>query len=425
MFSTLRNAWKVPELRKRLLWTVFLILIYRLGNAILVPDIDRTRLANLTAQQGNSLLGFYDLLSGGAFSKLTIFAMGVTPYINASIVMQLLTVAIPRLESLQKEGEEGRKKIQNYTRYAAIVFGIIQSVTVYVAMVNFGVVIQRSWLYIFLIVAMVTTASTFLMWLGDQITVKGVGNGISLLIFVNIISRVPMQFMQVKTAAEDQSNQITIIVFALLLFALLFSIIVMSLAERRIPVQYAGKTVGNKVFKGQSTHIPINLNASGIIAIIFAMSVMEFPNTLARFWPTKPWAMWIMNSPYSVFVHNSVLYAVVDFILVVFFTWFYTEITMKPDEMAENMHKSAGFIPGIRPGEPTAIYITKVLAKISFIGGVFAGIIATFPMIFEAMGISGLSFSGTSMLIMIGVAVETSRQLEAQLVMRHYQGFLK
>lgn len=427
MFSTLRNAWKVPELRKRILWTLFLILIYRLGNAILVPDIDRAKLAVMASQSsGSSLLGFYDLLSGGAFSQLTIFAMGVTPYINASIVMQLLAVAIPRLEQLQKEGEEGRKKIQNYTRYAAIVFGIIQSVTTYVVMVNYGVIIERSWLYIFLIITMVTTASTFLTWLGDQITVKGIGNGISLLIFVNIISRVPMQIKTVyQTVSSDESLQVTAIVFLVLLLALLFSIIVMSLAERRIPVQYAGKTVGNKVFKGQSTHIPINVNASGIIAIIFAMSVMMFPNTIARFWPTKPWAMWIMGSPYSIFVQNSLLYGIFDFILVVFFTWFYTEITMKPDEMAENMHKSAGFIPGIRPGEPTAIYITKVLAKISIIGGVFAGIIAIFPMIFEAMGIKGLDFSGTSMLIMIGVAVETVRQLEAQLVMRHYQGFLK
>lgn len=423
MISTFKNIWRVPELRKRLLWTFALVLLYRLGDQILVPGIDTARLATLA--QSGTLFSFYDLISGGSFSRFSIFAMGVTPYINASIVIQLLTVAIPALESLQKEGEEGRKKIQNYTRYGAIAFALLQSVSTYAIMVNYGAIpsSSRTWLNVFLIVTIVTTASTFLMWLGDQITVKGIGNGISLLIFVNIISRIPTQVGQV--AGYTGTMPVQVIAFVVLIIAVLFAIIVMSLAERRIPVQYAGKTVGNKIYKGQSTHIPINVNASGIIAIIFAMSVQQFPNTIYQFFPyTKFWSLLAKGSQ-SMFNDKTWEYALANFLLVIFFTWFYTEVTFKPDEMAENMHKSSGFIPGIRPGEPTAEYITKVLAKISIIGGAFAGLVSVFPLLFTAMGMEGISFGGTSLLIMVGVAVETSRQIEAQLVMRHYQGFLK
>lgn len=423
MISTFKNIWRVPELRKRLLWTFVLVLLYRLGDQILVPGIDATRLANLA--HSGTLFSFYDLISGGSFSRFSIFAMGVTPYINSSIVIQLLTVAIPALESMQKEGEEGRKKLQNYTRYGAIAFALLQSISTYAIMVNFGAIpdSSRTWLNVFLIVTIVTTASTFLMWLGDQITVKGIGNGISLLIFVNIISRIPSQAGTVSGYSDQMPVQV--ITFVVLIFAVLFAIIVMSLAERRIPVQYAGKTVGNKIYKGQSTHIPINVNASGIIAIIFAMSVLQFPSTIAQFFPKSSFWQLLSKGSYSIFYDKSWEYALANFLLVIFFTWFYTEVTFKPEEMAENMHKSSGFIPGIRPGEPTAEYITKVLAKISIIGGAFAGLVAVFPLIFTAMGMEGISFGGTSLLIMVGVAVETSRQIEAQLVMRHYQGFLK
>lgn len=411
------------ELRKRLFWTFVLVLLYRLGDQILVPGVDATRLANLA--HSGTLFSFYDLISGGSFSRFSIFAMGVTPYINSSIVIQLLTVAIPALEAMQKEGEEGRKKLQNYTRYGAIAFALLQSISTYAIMVNFGAIpdSSRTWLNVFLIVTIVTTASTFLMWLGDQITVKGIGNGISLLIFVNIISRIPSQAGTVGGYADQMPVQV--ITFVVLILAVLFAIIVMSLAERRIPVQYAGKTVGNKIYKGQSTHIPINVNASGIIAIIFAMSVLQFPSTIAQFFPKSSFWLLLSKGSHSIFYDKSWEYALANFLLVIFFTWFYTEVTFKPEEMAENMHKSSGFIPGIRPGEPTAEYITKVLAKISIIGGAFAGLVAVFPLIFTAMGMEGISFGGTSLLIMVGVAVETSRQIEAQLVMRHYQGFLK
>lgn len=425
MLSTLQNAWRTPELRKRILWTLFLVAIYRIGNHILVPGVDANALQNYAT--AGTLFGFYDLISGGAFSRFNIFAMGVVPYINASIVIQLLTVAIPYLEQLSKEGEEGRKKIQNYTRYAAIGFGILQSFTIYILIANANALKENSKLNIFIIMLTVTTASMFLMWLGDQITVKGLGNGISLLIFINIISRLPLTAYQIAgLQSTEEIDIVEVIIFIAIAVALLIAVVVMSLAERRIPVQYAGKTVGNKTFRGQSTHIPINLNSSGVIAIIFASSVMQFPATIAQFWPNSPVFKAIAGSNFSPFKANTWLYALVFFLLTLFFSWFYNEITFKPDEMAENMHKSSGFIPGIRPGKNTENHIEKVLSKVSLFGGAFAGAIAVFPILLEGYTkFKGISFGGTSLLIVVGVALDTMRQLESQLVMRHYQGFLK
>lgn len=425
MLSTLRNAWRTPELRKRLLFTIFLVAIYRIGSHIPVPGVDTTALQNYAT--AGTLMGFYDLISGGGFSRFNIFTMGVVPYINASIVMQLLTIAIPYLEQLSKEGEEGRKKIQNYTRYAAVGFAVLQSFTTYILIVNSGSIKDRSFMTVFLIMVTVSTASIFLMWLGDQITVRGIGNGVSLLIFVNILSRIPLTITQVAGLQSAQEvNFVEVIIFIALIAALLLAVIVMSLGERRIPVQYAGKTVGNKTFRGQTTHIPINLNASGVIAIIFASSVMAFPETIVQFWPNSAVFKAITGSVYSPFKRNTWLYALLFFILILFFAWFYTQITFKPDEMAENMHKSSGFIPGIRPGNSTARHIEKVLTKVALFGGVFAGIIAVFPILLEGYTrFKGVYFGGTSLLIVVGVALDSLRQLESQLVMRHYQGFLK
>jgi preprotein translocase subunit SecY len=425
MLSTLKNAWRVPELKKRIVWTIFLVAIFRLGNYIPVPGIDTSRLTDMTKSQG--LIGFYDLISGGAFSRFSIFAMGVVPYINASIIMQLLTVAIPQLEQLSKEGEEGRKRIQNYTRYASILFGVIQAYTSYVLIWNAGALQDTSKFNLFVILLTLTTASTFLMWLGDQITVRGLGNGMSLLIFVNIISRFPATIYQIAGLQKTQTvNPVQIVIFIAIAALLLLSVIVMSAAERRISVQYAGKTVGNRTFKGQSTHIPINMTSSAVIAIIFAMSVMQFPATIAQFFPTSKISLFITGSSYSIFKSNSWQYALAYAVLVVFFSWFYTQVTFKPDEMAENMHKSSGFIPGIRPGQPTARYIENVLARVSIIGGLYASIIAITPIISEGYSsFKGISFGGTAMMIMVGVALDSLRQLESQLVMRHYQGFLK
>ena len=423
MLSTLKNAWKIPDLKKRILFTVFLVAIFRLGNHIPVPGIDTAKLAAATQNQGGTLLGFYDLISGGAFSKLSIFANGIMPYINASIIMQLLTIAIPYLEQLSKEGEDGRKKIQKYTRYAAVVLAVIQAYGSYVIIWNQGALTDTGKFSLFMIILTLTTASVFIMWLGDQITMRGIGNGMSLIMFINIISRLPFTFYQVLTS---EVNPIEIVVFVVIALALLLSVILMSMAERRIQVQYAGKTVGNKSYKGQSTHIPINLTASGVIAIIFAMSVMQFPATIAQFWSTSWFNKYLVSGTFSPFRSDSPQYALVYVALVIFFSWFYTQVTFKPDEMAENMHKSSGFIPGIRPGQHTASYIERVLGRVSLIGGSYAALIAIFPIIMsEYTSFKGIQFGGTSALIMVGVALDTMRQLESQLVMRHYQGFLK
>ncbi len=425
MLSTLRNAWKVQDLRKKIIWTVFLIAIFRMGSYIPVPGIDTDSLKALT--QSGSLVSFYDLISGGSFSRFSIFALGVVPYINASIIMQLLTVAIPKLEQLSKEGDDGRKKIQKITRYASIVIGAITAYGSYVIIHNVGALKSNSPVSMFLILLTLVVGSTFLMWLGDQITVKGVGNGTSLIIFANILSSLPMTGYQIYNLSKiGKINIVEVALFIFFTLALLACVIYLSLAERRITVQYAGKAVGNKMMKGQSTHIPLSIIGTTVIAIIFAMSVMSFPTTIAQFFPEAGWSQWIIGSSYSPFNAKTWMYPVLYALLTIFFTWFYTQITFKPDEMAENMHKSSGFIPGIRPGKPTEIYLEKVLNRISMFGGCFAAIIAVVPiLVANYTPFQGIQFGGTSLLILVSVSLEIMRQLESQLTMRHYQGFLK
>ena len=425
MLSTLRNAWKVQDLRKKIIGTVFLIAIFRMGSYIPVPGIDTDSLKALT--QSGSLVSFYDLISGGSFSRFSIFALGVVPYINASIIMQLLTVAIPKLEQLSKEGDDGRKKIQKITRYASIVIGAITAYGSYVIIHNVGALKSNSPVSMFLILLTLVVGSTFLMWLGDQITVKGVGNGTSLIIFANILSSLPMTGYQIYNLSKiGKINVVEVALFIFFTLALLAGVIYLSLAERRITVQYAGKAVGNKMMKGQSTHIPLSIIGTTVIAIIFAMSVMSFPTTIAQFFPEAGWSQWITGSSYSPFNAKTWMYPVLYALLTIFFTWFYTQITFKPDEMAENMHKSSGFIPGIRPGKPTEIYLEKVLNRISMFGGCFAAIIAVVPiLVANYTPFQGIQFGGTSLLILVSVSLEIMRQLESQLTMRHYQGFLK
>ena len=425
MLSSLRNAWKVQDLRKKIIWTVFLIAIFRMGSYIPVPGIDTDSLKALT--QSGSLVSFYDLISGGSFSRFSIFALGVVPYINASIIMQLLTVAIPKLEQLSKEGDDGRKKIQKITRYASIVIGAITAYGSYVIINNVGALKSNSPVSMFLILLTLVVGSTFLMWLGDQITVKGVGNGTSLIIFANILSSLPMTGYQIYNLSKiGKINVVEVALFIFFTLALLAGVIYLSLAERRITVQYAGKAVGNKMMKGQSTHIPLSIIGTTVIAIIFAMSVMSFPTTIAQFFPEAGWSQWITGSSYSPFNAKTWMYPVLYALLTIFFTWFYTQITFKPDEMAENMHKSSGFIPGIRPGKPTEIYLEKVLNRISMFGGCFAAIIAVVPiLVANYTPFQGIQFGGTSLLILVSVSLEIMRQLESQLTMRHYQGFLK
>ncbi|WP_099329803.1 preprotein translocase subunit SecY [Clostridium paraputrificum] len=423
MLSTLRNAWKVPELRKKFCWTIFLVAIFRMGTHIPVPGINAEFISRIQEMTQSGLLGFYDLISGGAFSNFSILALGVTPYINASIIMQLLTIAIPYLEQLSKEGQEGRKKIQNATRYVAIVIAVILAIGSVASFGSQGAMISSSSLELVIVIMSLVVGSTFCIWLGDQITVKGFGNGTSILIFVNIISRLPLTVSKVLSLEVDK---VALALFIVAVIALLAISIFFSLAERKIPVQYAGKAVGNKVMKGQSTHIPLSIISAAVIAIIFAMSVMGFPKAIAQFFPNSSVSQWIIGSSYSIFNEKTWMYPVIFALLTVFFTWFYNEVTLKPDEMAENLNKSAGFVPGIRPGEQTTEYFEKILARVSIIGGVFAAFLAVTPILVEQYTpFKGIQFGATAVLIVIGVAMDFSRQLQSQMVMRHYEGFLK
>jgi len=426
MLSTLRNAWKVPELRKKFIWTIFLVAIFRLGTQIPLPGIDTSFLKQLT--ESGSLLGFYDLISGGAFSQFSILALGVMPYINASIIMQLLTIAVPYLEDLQKEGQEGRKKIQNATRYLSLVIAVIIGIGTLFTIANNGGVSGIGKFDMAVIVFSLVVGSTFCIWLGDQITVKGFGNGTSILIFVNIISRVPQTIAQLYSSYKiaETITIVELVLFIVGIVVLLGACIYFSLAERKVPVQYAGKAMGNKMMKAQSSHIPFSIISAAVIAIIFAMSVMGFPEVLANFFPKNSVLKVLTTGEFSPFNRSSWVYVVVYAILTVFFTWFYNEVTLKPEEMAENLNKSAGFVPGVRPGEETEKYFERILARISFIGGVFAAILAIIPILIDQYtNFKNMSFGATALLIVIGVALDFTRRLESQMVVRHYEGFLK
>ncbi len=426
MLSTLRNAWKVPELRKKFIWTIFLVAIFRLGTQIPLPGIDTSFLKQLA--ESGSLLGFYDLISGGAFSQFSILALGVMPYINASIIMQLLTIAVPYLEDLQKEGQEGRKKIQNATRYLSLAIAVIIGVGTLFTIANNGGVSGLGKFEMGVIVFSLVVGSTFCIWLGDQITVKGFGNGTSILIFVNIVSRVPQTIAQLYSSYKvaETISIVELVLFVIGVLVLLLACIYFSLAERKVPVQYAGKAMGNKMMKAQSSHIPFSIISAAVIAIIFAMSVMGFPEVLANFFPKNSVLKVLTTGEFSPFNRSSWVYVVVYAILTVFFTWFYNEVTLKPEEMAENLNKSAGFVPGVRPGEETEKYFERILARISFIGGVFAAILAIIPILIDQYSnFKNMSFGATALLIVIGVALDFNRRLESQMVVRHYEGFLK
>lgn len=428
MLQTLRNAFKVPELRKKILWTIVLVAVFRMGSHIPLPGINTEYLKSLS--QSGGLLGFYDMISGGAFSRSSILALGVMPYINASIIVQLLTVAIPQLEQLSKEGENGRKKIQNATRYVAFGISFILAYGIFATISSSGATKDLQTLQKAIVIFALVVGSTFCMWLGDQLTVKGIGNGTSVLIFVNIISRVPVTIASMITLKEAGSASIVeIVLFGVFIVLMLGTILYFSLSERRIPVQYAGKFASgsNNMVKSQSTHIPLSIIGSAVLAIIFSMSVMEFPKTIATlFGGDKEWAKWILTNNTSVFNQKSWMYIVLYAILTVFFNWFYTQITFKPDEMSENLHKSAGFVPGVRPGEETTIYFERVLNRLSFIGGILAAILAITPTIIQNYTqFQNISFSGTGLLIVINVALDFTRKVESQMVVRHYKGFLK
>lgn len=426
MFETIRNAWKIVDLRKKIIYTFVMLIIFRLGSCIPVPMLDATQMSQLFSAE-NSMFGFIDIVSGGAFQNATIFAMSITPYINASIIFQLLCVAIPALERLQKEGEEGRKKIAQMQRYATVVLALIQAVGLYFLLKSYGAVTNPGFGTAVVVVTTFTAGTAFLMWLGEQITEKGVGNGISLIIFAGIVSRLPGAFTSLYAYVQGGTLSwvlaLAVLVLALIVIAF---VVMMNEAERRLSVQYAKRVVGRKMYGGQSTHIPIKVAGAGVIPVIFAMSIMAFPGTIASFFGKTAQSGGFWGGFLWVFSGQSWVYAVLYFLLIIFFTYFYTSIQYNPIEMSNNMKKNGGFIPGIRPGKSTSDYIGKVLSRVTLAGAIFLGIIAVIP-IFMNLGlkIANFSIGGTSLLIVVGVALETVKSMESQMIMRHYKGFLE
>lgn len=419
MLNTLKNAWNIPDLRKKMVFTIMMLFVFRVGAFIPVPGIDSASLNKLVS--ANDLASFYNIISGGAFSYATIFAMSVTPYINSSIILQLLTVAIPSLEKLSKEGEEGRKKIGKYTRYLTIVLGAIQAIGLYVGLKNWGVVKNPGiWSAIVIILAF-TAGTAFLMWVGEKITEHGIGNGISLLIFTGIVSRIPSMINSMyQYNLNGKLNIFTSALIVLVILAVIACVVFFDKAERRIPVQYPRRVVGRTAMGGQVSHMPIKVNIGGVIPIIFAMSIMQIPYMLKNFMHLSTHAQSIL-SYFQTDSYGAILYV----FLIVFFTYFYAEILFNTEEIAENMQKNGAFIPGIRQGKSTVEFLSEVLSRVTFIGAIFLVFVSMVPEVAQwTLNMSNLFFGSTSLLIVVGVALETVRQLESQMTMRHYRGFL-
>ena len=428
MFTTLRNAWKIPELRKKILFTLIVMLIYRLGNCVPVPYVNVVALNNyFTTQLANTVLGLYNAMSGSAFSQATVFALGIQPYINASIIIELLTIAIPALERLAKEdGEEGRKKIQNITRYTTIGLGLLMGFAYYVMLKNYSLLSQTGIVYGVVIVLTFTAGASFLMWMGEQINEFGIGNGISMILFAGIVSRIPQLVSNMVTSLSNGTLKwYTAILLVVGILAIMVFIVFITNSERRIPVQYAKRVVGRKMYGGQSTHLPIKVNMSGVLPIIFAQSIASLPATIIAFTGTSSTGFWAWMNKY-VFDNKSAVYLVCYFLLIIAFSYFYSTIQFNPIEIANNLKKNGGFIPGFRPGKPTADFILKVINKITLFGALYLAIVAIMPILVGIIiGNSSLGIGGTSVIIVVGVALETVKALEAQMLMRHYKGFLE
>ena len=428
MFQTLKNAWAMPELRKKILYTLFIILIFRFGSCIPVPFIDTQLLAQYfeQASTNGSMLGYLDMFSGGGLSRATIFAMSITPYINASIILQLLTVAIPALERMVKDGgEEGRKKIASWTRYVGVLLGLLQGLSYYALLRNQGFLSDKGVLAAVTIIMTFTAGTALIMWMGEHITQKGIGNGISIILFAGIVSRGPSLMRTLGNLFQTGTSGIVsaILMIIIGIFIVVF-IVFMSNAERSIPVQYAKRVVGRKMYGGQSTHLPIKVNASGVMPIIFASSILALPQTVSMFW--QPEAGTVGAHILNLFSQRSVVYIVLYALLILAFAYFYASIQFNPIEIANNLKKNGGFIPGFRPGKPTSDFIAKVLNKVTLFGAIYLGIVAICPLIAgKLLGNSGLAIGGTSVIIVVGVALETVRALESQMMMRQYKGFLE
>ena len=423
MLETLKNAWKVKEIRNKILFTFFIIAIFRIGSVIPVPYINPDMIA--TATSDNSFFSYLSILTGGGLEYGAIFAMSITPYINASIIIQLLCVAIPYLERLSKEGEEGQKKLATITRYTTVILSLIQGVAYFfylkasscLSVSGKGAVVFAG----FVIVITFTAGSALVMWLGEKIDVKGIGNGISILLFAGILSRGPQAFAALWTYWTEYDQYFAVIGILVGFLLIIAFIVWMTNAERRIPVQYAKRVVGNKMYGGQNTHIPIKVNMSGVMPVIFASSILMLPTMILSF---KSNTTTSFSKVLALFSTQGVFYAVMYFILIIAFAYFYSTIQFNPVEMANNLRKNGGAIPGIRPGKPTSDFISKILSRITLMGALFLSVIAILPIIIGSVGKINISLGGTSVLIMVGVALDTVQNLESQMMMRHYKGFL-
>jgi preprotein translocase subunit SecY len=433
MLSSFGNIFKIPELKKRVIFTLLLLLVERIGTHIPVPGIDGRALVEFFSQaKGGGWLGLYDLFAGGAFSRATVFALGIMPYISASIILQLLGAVMPYFQRLQKEGEEGRKKITQYTRYGTVLISALQAYGVSIFLENIRVtsgllaVPNPGWGFRLLTIIALTSGTVLIMWLGEQITERGIGNGVSLIIFIGIIARLPDAFISELQQVAGGNRQILTEVFLLaLMVATIAVVVLLTQGTRKIPVQYAKRVSGRKVYGGQSTHIPLRVNTAGVMPIIFAQSIMFIPQTITTFFPKSEF----MQSVAVYFDIQSIIYWIVYGVLIVFFTYFYTAIAFNPVDVADNMKKYGGFIPGVRPGKKTSEFIDNILTKITLPGSIFLALIAIFPyFIVKIMNVTynfASFFGGTSLLIIVGVALDTLQQLESHLLMRHYDGFLK
>ena len=428
MIATLRNAWRVDEIRKKLLFMMFIILIYRLGNAVTVPYVDTAALSLHFQQLNNTILGLINTMSGSALERASIFALSIQPYINASIIIQLLTVAIPALERLRKDGgEDGKKKIEKITRYSTVGIALLQGYAYYV-LINQNNMLDPAATGIWppiVIVATFMTGSALLMWMGEQITEFGIGNGISVILFVSIVARFPTSIGQMYIKLMDKPSDWWIYVLMLLgALAIVVLIVVVNASERRIPVQYSKRVVGRKMYGGQSTHLPMKVNMSGVLPVIFAQSIASIPATVVVFVPR-----WANSRIMDWFDTTSLIYAALYFLLIVFFSYFYSTVQFNPIEIANNLKKNGGFIPGFRAGKPTSEFIQRVLTKITLFGALYLAIIAITPILIAGFSAtaknSGIQLGGTSIIIVVSVALETIKQLESQLLMRHYKGFLE
>jgi preprotein translocase subunit SecY len=416
LWQSLVNAWKLPDLRTKLLFTAAMIAIYRFGDHVPVPGVDTAAVAKFIASGNQGVLGFLNLFSGGALGRLALFALGIMPYITASIIMQLLTVVIPKLEDLAKEGEQGQKEITKYTRWLTVALSFVQAIGYVVLFKSQGILPSVSIWRSSLIVAGLVTGAVVVMWLGELITARGIGNGMSIIIFISIVSRIPGGAAKLFTMSV-----ITIILFLLIALAVVVGVVWITSGERRVPVQYAKRVVGRRMMGGTSTFIPLKVNMAGVIPVIFASSIMMIVPTFAQFFGTGGVAGWFNKT----LGPTTFLYIIGEAILIIIFTYFYTAVTFNPIDQADNLKKYGGFIPGVRPGRPTAEYLDRILTRLTLPGALFLAALAVLPWIMSRFLNVPFYFGGTSLLIVVGVALDTMRQMEAQLLMRHYEGFLK